>query len=217
MKRGKYEAPRAPKGRSSKKGLAMLLSLVLLIGCVAGGTLAWLTAQSDPIVNTFESSTIGVVLTEDESTYKMIPGHTINKNPTAKITTGSEYGYLFVEVTESVNFDQYMVYAIDEEWTKLENVDNVYYIKVDTTEEINKDYRVLGDGVYTFANDTESTADDMTFSWANDQLLTKPELTKDQMPATKPTLTFKAYAVQLYKDNNTQFSAEEAWNMVKGS
>lgn len=214
MKRGKYEAPRAPKRRSAKKGLAMLLSLVLVIGCVAGGTLAWLIAQSGPIVNTFENSTIGVVLTEDESTYKMVPGHTINKNPTAKISTGSEYCYLFVEVTESANFDQYMVYAIDEAWTKLKDVDNVYYIRVDTTEEINKDYSVLGEGSYTFTNGTDTADDDMTFTWENNQLLTKPELTKDQMPATNPTLTFKAYAVQLYKDNNTPFTAEEAWNMV---
>ena len=55
----------------------------------------------------------------------------------------------------------------------------------------------------------------------DDQVLVSEDVTKEMMKAltdeTKPTLTFKAYAVQLYKDNNTQFSAEEAWNMVKGS
>ena len=36
-----------------KKTVALLLSLVLVFGVVAGGTLAWLTQKTDSVVNTF--------------------------------------------------------------------------------------------------------------------------------------------------------------------
>ena len=62
MKRGKYETPYVAKRNSSKKALAMLLALVLVLGSVIGGTLAWLTAKDTPVVNTFSKSTIGVDL-----------------------------------------------------------------------------------------------------------------------------------------------------------
>ena len=37
---------------SSRTFIAML-ALVLVIGCAVGGTIAWLTAQTGPVVNTF--------------------------------------------------------------------------------------------------------------------------------------------------------------------
>ena len=95
MKRGKYEAPYVSKRNSSKKALAMLLSLVLVIGCVAGGTLAWLTATSNEVNNVFTTSDIGVTLEEsDDLNLKMVPGWTITKNPKATVTAGSEDCYL---------------------------------------------------------------------------------------------------------------------------
>ncbi|MEI3086329.1 MAG: hypothetical protein V8S87_10245 [Oscillospiraceae bacterium] len=47
-----------------KKGLAMVLALVLLAVCAVSGTLAWLTAKSDTVVNTFTTSDIKVERTE---------------------------------------------------------------------------------------------------------------------------------------------------------
>ena len=37
----------------SNKTVAILLALVLAIGCAVGGTLAWLISQTNPVVNTF--------------------------------------------------------------------------------------------------------------------------------------------------------------------
>lgn len=34
---------------------------------------------------------------------------------------------------------------------------------------------------------------------------------------TKPSLSFTAYAVQLYRENGTQFTAADAWAMVNGN
>lgn len=211
MKRGKYEAPYVPKRHSSKKALAMLLSLVLVIGCVVGGTLAWLTAESGEVKNDFTTSDIGVALEESENlNLKMVPGWTITKDPKAWITDGSEAAYLFVEVKESENFDDFMTYAIADGWTLL-----------DTT--------TVGNNIDTVPNDTYviyrkvTAADQMgkTNAFAileDDQVTVLEEVTKEDMKAltdaTMPSLSFTAYAVQLYRENSTQFTAAEAWDMV---
>lgn len=203
MKRGKYEAPYVPKRNSSKKALAMLLSLVLVIGCVAGGTLAWLTATSNEVNNVFTTSDIGVTLEEsNDLNLKMVPGWTITKDPKATVTAGSEDCYLFVKVEKSANFDDFMTYAIAAGWTELS--DGVYYMIFDSKDNANENemgvaYSVLKD----------------------DQVKVKDTVTKEAMKAltddTKPTLSFIAYAVQLYRENGTQFTATEAWAMVNGN
>ncbi len=37
----------------SGKLVVAMLAVTLLIGCAIGGTVAWLTAKTDPVVNTF--------------------------------------------------------------------------------------------------------------------------------------------------------------------
>ena len=205
MKRGKYEAPYVPKRNSSKKALAMLLSLVLVIGCVAGGTLAWLTATSDEVNNVFTTSDIGVTLEEsDNLNLKMIPGWTITKDPKATVTAGSEDCYLFVKVEKSANFDDFMTYAIADGWTELPDTDGVYYMVFDSQNDANENEMGTAYSVLKY-----------------DQVKVKDSVTKEAMKAltdnTKPTLSFIAYAVQLYRENGTQFTATEAWAMVNGN
>lgn len=182
-----------------KKGLAMVLALVLLAVCAVSGTLAWLTAKSDTVVNTFTTSDIKVELKETTGTeYKMIPGYTIGKDPKATVLEGSEECYLFVKLDKSTNFDDYLEYTIADGWTKLDGVtETVYYRKV-LTKDINTAYSVL----------------------ANDQVTVKGSVTKEQMNAldaegvAKPTLTITAYASQLYKSAGVEFTAAEAWANV---
>ena len=67
-----------------KKGLALILALTLLTVGIVAGTLAWLTAKSDTVTNTFTTSDITVKLQETTGTsYKMIPGYDLEKNPKA--------------------------------------------------------------------------------------------------------------------------------------
>lgn len=219
MKKGKYEAPYAPKRNSSKKALAMLLTLVLVIGCVAGGTLAWLTATSNEVNNVFTTSDIGVTLEEsDNLNLKMVPGWTITKDPKATVTAGSEDCYLFVKVvedkgvitytpagsetTKTTTWSDFLSYEIAYGWTELS--DGVYYKIFDSkdtnnTNVMGTDYPVLKDN----------------------QVKVKDTVTKEMMNAltdeTKPTLTFTAYAVQLYRENGTKFTATEAWAIVNGN
>lgn len=202
--KGKYS-------RKHTKPLALILSLVLVIGCVAGGTLAWLNAKTDEVKNTFSTSDIGVTLEETTQTYKMVPGWTIAKDPKATVTSGSEDCYLFVKVEKSNNFDTYMDMAIDSQWAALDATNNpgVYYIKIDEDTEKNVAYNVLGEG--------EATYNEVEYTWADNQVLVKPTVTEKMMDEAnpQPTLTFTAYAVQLMKNNTTEFTAAEAWELAQ--
>ncbi len=180
-----------------KKTVAFLLALVLLIGVAAGGTLAWLTATSDQIKNTFTTSDIGVTLTENTKEYKMIPGYDIAKDPKAAITAGSEPAWLFVKVVKSTNFDNYMTYEIANGWALVDCTTDVYARKV-ATADIGTAYSVLkGDKVTVLGTVTK----DMMKSAENNQ----------------PTLTFTAYASQLMKNATTEFTAPEAWDNLQPS
>ena len=199
MKNGKY--CNGKKGLNMKP-LAILLALTLLAGCAIGGTLAWLTAKTDPVQNTFTTSDINITLTEsDNLDLKMIPGHTITKDPKATVVADSEACYLFVEITESENFDVFMTYAIADGWTQ------------GTGEGDGKD----GVPTNVIYRTVASAANDQTFGiLADNKVTVNSTVTKQDMNGltqnTYPSLTFKAYAVQLYKDNNTQFTAAEAWS-----
>lgn len=196
MKKGKFEQKGRHRRRTfGSKSLALVLSLVLLVGGVIGGTVAWLTAQTTQVKNVFTTSNIGVELEESENLdLKMIPGWTITKDPKAWITTGSEDAYLFVKVEESANFDTFMTYEIADGWTALTGVDGVYYREVATTQ--------MGE------NNAFSILKD-------DKVTVKDTVTKEMMTAedfAAPTLTFTAYAHQLYQSANVKFDVATAWS-----
>ena len=211
MKRGKYETPYVAKRNSSKKAMAMLLALVLVLGSVIGGTLAWLTAESTEVKNTFSTSTIGVDLKENTTEYKMIPGWDIAKDPKAWITDGSEAAYLFVKVEKSANFDTFMTYEIAAGWTELTSAasDNykVYYREV-TADQMGEGnaFAILKDNKVTVKGE-EVTKEMMNALKADD-----PDT--EQNESTYPTLTFTAYAHQLYQNATTKFSAATAWGNI---
>lgn len=216
MKRGKYEAPYVSKRNSSKKALAMLLSLVLVIGCVAGGTLAWLTATSNEVNNVFTTSDIGVTLEEsDDLNLKMVPGWTITKDPKATVTAGSEDCYLFVKVEKSANFDDFMTYAIADGWTKLPDTDGVYFMVFDSQDNANENE--MGVAYSVLANDQVLVSEDVTKEQMNAFDTNKDGSLSDDEKKALPNLSFTAYAVQLYRENGTQFTATEAWAMVNGN
>lgn len=67
MYHGKYEArhlQRRHKRRSKKTGM-LFLSLLLVIGMVVGGTVAWLSTKSASITNTFLLSHVSCSVTEE--------------------------------------------------------------------------------------------------------------------------------------------------------
>ena len=179
-----------------KKVLALVLALTLLVAGVVGGTLAWLTQKTDPVVNTFTYGDINITLAETTGTnYKIIPGVDITKDPKVTVKANSEACWLFVKVQETGTFVPGKVtYAIADGWTKLTGVtgvDNVYYREVGAVT-ANTDFAVLKGNKVTVS--TELTKAEVNTITAENQ----------------PTLTFTAYAVQ--KDGIAD--AATAWAKV---
>lgn len=186
-----------------KKLAVMLASLTLVLCTVIGGTLAWLVTETDPVVNTFTYGDINITLRETDTnkdgdndpntnTYPMVPGHTITKDPKVTFMANSEDAWLFVKLQKTTNFDDFMTYEMANGWTKLDNVDGVYYREV------------------------SKAAQDAEFAVIKDDTVTvKGEVTKGMLNALDangatnyPKLTITVYAVQ--RDNNIA-TAADAW------
>ena len=87
------------------KVLAVAVCAVLLVVGSVAGTLAYLTAQTETITNTFTVGNVTITLTEANSLAadtKLIPGMTYTKDPTITVVSGSEQCYLFVEVNNGI-------------------------------------------------------------------------------------------------------------------
>lgn len=169
--------------------LVMILALTLIVGGIVGGSVAWLTATSGPVTNTFTVGDINITLDEsDNLDLKMVPGKTITKDPTVTVEANSEACWLFVKVQKSANFDSFMTYSMAEGWIPLTGVDGVYYREVPATTADTPFYVIAGNSVTVSTDVTKTQLNTLT-------------------PATYPTLTFTAYAVQ--KDNIND--AATAW------
>jgi len=204
--------------------MALVLALGLVTVGIVSGTMAWLTASSTEVQNTFTDSDINITLTEsdtdlnkdgDQHNYKMIPGWTIAKDPKVTVAAGSEDCYVFVKIDKSANYDDYLNdYDVDGAWNQLETdgdnpeaVQGVFYQKVTGVNESSwSDYVLAGKN-----------------GFANGYVTVKEAVTKAQMNAltadssSYPTLTFTAYASQLMKNNTEEFTPYVAWTNVYGS
>lgn len=160
-----------------KKKIAIsIVAVALVLCCAIGGTLAWLTDKTGPVVNTFTVGDINIELKETTTDYKMVPGNTIAKDPKVTVKANSEDCYLFVKVTKSGNFDQFLTYEMADGWTQYEGTTDVWYRTV-AASNANQEFEVL----------------------KNNAVTVKGEVTKEMMTSsgfTNPTLTFKAAAVQ---------------------
>ena len=157
----------------SSRAFIALLALVLVIGCVAGGTVAWLVATTDTVTNTFTYGNINIALAETTGTnYKVIPGTVVEKDPKVTVKAGSEACYLFVKV-EKVGMFTGMSYEIADGWTALEGENGVYYRQVGSV-----------------------TADTSFEVIKGNKITVSSDLTKENIPTANPTLKITAYAVQ---------------------
>lgn len=184
----------------SIKIAALIAAIVLVIGCTAGGTVAWLVSKPKPIVNVFTVGNINATLTETKTEFKIVPGVNIAKDPVATVTANSEDCYLFVqlteenwptftETTEAGSTTRKVEYEIADGWTKLE--DGVYYREVLKKDTENRAFPVLKDNQVTVSS-----------------TLTKKEA--NAITGT-PKLTVAVYAVQ----KEGMASAADAWKTAK--
>lgn len=133
--------------KKQKKVLALVLCAVMLVASSVLATMAYLTAQTDVVKNTFTVGNVVIDLDEakvdvygDEvegadrvkaNEYKLIPGHNYTKDPIVYVEKGSEPAYVFVKVAnglEAIEADVKIAAQIEaNDWIEL--ADGVYYYK----------------------------------------------------------------------------------------
>lgn len=209
---------RQRKQRNRRIALTACLMIAVMVASI-GGTLAWLTATTTPVVNTFTVGDINIDLYETASEnsnvplktrddLKIVPNNDIFKNPTVEVKANSEACWLFVKVEEE-NWPDYTIstdsnskrkvdYSIADGWSILttneDGTTKVYYREVSATT-TDMTYGIL-------------TGDKVTVS----NTLTKTEINNIGTGNSAPKLIFNAYAVQ--KDIGT---VHEAWKQIDTS
>lgn len=194
--------------------LLTAVAALLLVAVTVGGTLAYLTAVTDDVTNTFYPADIEIELkeTEDPWTMQLIPGTEKKKDPTVTVKTSVD-AYVFVqftcnpEVAENgtiINYDFALNNGAKDaygyEWKQLEGTD-VWYTVVD------------GD----------DTGVIKTYTWellTGNKVTVSPDATANDVK-TGFVITFDAWAVQYAKTTVdgvvTEFEPDEAYTLVSGT
>lgn len=218
MKNGKF----AKRRGVATKTLVLVLAVMMIVGISVGGTLAWLTAKSDTVENTFTVGDINITLTEtwntesdatndglDSWSAKLIPGTEYAKDPKVTVLANSEKCYLFVEFNETnttINNKAILTYTSmlteANDWTQGTGADgngvptNVWFRVVEMS-----------------STDTSFQLLAGTTANKDGAVTVNPQITKgdiEDIGTATPKLTYTAYAVQY--ENMT--SAGEAWSNV---
>ena len=177
----------------------MSLCLCVLIFSAIGGSLAWLMAETDPVVNTFTYGHIKIDLQETTGDhYKMTPGKELSKDPRISVEADSEACWLFVKIEESQDkaLSDFVEYTVADGWTPLENTPGVYYRAVD------------------------AAAADVSFPvLKDDKVKVKGSVTQEMLEALNdnnyPKLTITGYAVQRDANIEEIDTAAEAWTLIE--
>lgn len=204
---------------NNARRILLLVGLMSLVAVISiGGTIAWLTASTDAVTNTFTTADINIELTETKAPNgddlkpsekwdaKLIPDANYKKNPTVSVKAGSEACWLFVHVDAQNNtikdaegktvIAQIVKFTIADGWLPVTDHDGYYYRNVSEVA----------------ADATEVP----TFSVLKDDTVKISEaLTKEQEKAlkdakTEPKIVITAAAVQ--KDNVANVAA--AWDKL---
>lgn len=184
-----------------KKLLAFALCLVLVSGLSVAGTIAWLQASTEEIVNTFTPSGIEIKLIETKKpdgtevttgvtdwSAQLVPGMTYHKNPTVSVdgTKTNVDVYLFVKFIEDVN-ESVITYTSNltkenSGWIKVQGEENVWYREVKVGDSV-KSWELLDGNKVSIADTVKES----------------------ELPTTNTTMKYTAYAIQ-----TTGFTTVEA-------
>jgi hypothetical protein len=188
------------------KALLIAVCALTLVAATFAGTLAYLTAETAPITNTFTAGNVSITLTETKGadSYKLVPGKTYDKNPTVTVLKGSEKCYLFVKV-ENVISD--IEVAADKGDTIAEQM------AANSWSQLTVNDAPVANVYYHAAVDASGSATDMPYPVFSTFTI-KGTPTAAELATYTANFTITAYAVQ-YEGFTS--SAADAWKATFGA
>ncbi len=164
---------------------------IALAACVAiGGTIAYLTDETDTITNTFTVGNVDITLTEEGAkdhaqNFHVYPGEVKDKIAYVEVEEGSENCFVYVKA-EAENMED-ISWDMSDDWTKVTGEDNVWYYNKPVT---------VGTSLYLLDGNHVTVGENVTEF--------------EQVP----TLKFTAYAVQ---SDGFDGDANAAWTATFGA
>jgi hypothetical protein len=216
--------------KTKTKALAMAMCAVLLVVASVFTTLAYLTATTETVKNTFTvGANVAITLDETEvdalgkevenagkvksNKYTLVPGHTYKKDPTVHVTAGGAECWVFIKVENGlsgiISGTSIEKQITDNNWVKVEGTTNVYAYKETVTPASDKNTDLPVFASFTVSSDAfVSTAD------------ADKDNTLNLNKYASATIEITAYAVQAdgFKDASKTAiqNATQAWNSTFG-
>lgn len=213
--------------KTRSKALILTLCAVLLVAASMLGTMAYLTS-TDEVENTFTVGQVKIELDEAKAntdgslvagaarvkanSYKLLPGHTYNKDPMVTVLKGSEASYVKMTVTFSKASALDAIFAPD--GADLTSIFNGYnstnWIYKGNTEDATADTRT-----YEFWYKEAVAAPDgnVALDALFDSITVPGSITNEQLKTIEGmTITVNAYAIQAdgFDDATAAFAAFDA-------
>lgn len=204
------------------KAILMALCAVLLVAASVMGTLAYLTS-TDEVVNTFSVGNVQIKLDEAKAnpdgslvpnvdrvkanSYKLLPGHTYNKDPMVTVLSGSEASYIKMTVTFSKANELDEIF--DPTGANLTSIFNGYdsanWIYKGNTKDATADTRTYE---FWYKEAVAAPTADVALDALFDSITVPGSITNAQLATIEGmTITVNAYAIQADGFN----TADAAW------
>ena len=208
------------------KALLVVACALLLVAASVFGTMAYLTS-TDTVTNTFTVGKVEIKLDEAQAntdgslvegaarvkanSYKLLPGHTYNKDPMVTVLSGSESSYVKMTVTFSKANELDAIFA--PKGADLTSIFNGYdatnWIAKGNTKDATANTRTYE---FWYKEAVGAPNDDVALDALFDSITVPGAITKEQLATIEGmTITVNAYAIQADGFAN----AEAAWAAIK--
>lgn len=206
-----------------KKSIALVMMAVLLVAASVMGTLAYLTSH-DEVVNTFTVGKVAIKLDEAKANidgslvadaarvkannYKLLPGHTYNKDPMVTVLAGSEPSYIKMTVTFSKANELDAIFAPTgaDLISIFKGYDAANWINKGNTKDATANTRTYE---FWYKEPVGAPDGDVALDALFDSITVPGNITQEQLATIEGmTITVNAYAIQA--DGSTD--AADAWN-----
>ena len=197
--------------KTAKKAMLMTLCAIILVVATVFSTMAYLTS-TDEVVNTFTVGNVAIKLDEakvnpdgsrvegadrvKENSYKLLPGHTYNKDPMVTLLAGSETSYVKMTVTCSKASALDAIFApTGADLTSIFNgYDSDNWIYKDNTKDATANTRTYE---FWYKEAVGAPTADVALDALFDSITVPGTITKEQLATIEGlTITVNAYAIQ---------------------